>query len=290
MWTSSAIAYQEISREEIVRRGKQATVLLKEGQRLRGTAFGVHSSGFFVTTSPAFEPQAAVLEVVLNPGQRNEQVLKADVVRRDKQLGFVLLRARARRATPTLALGSEDGLQELTELAAFGYPLGGGFPVRPGVGPSLNVSLRRINSLQREDDSLDRILLDEVPARGLGGGPLLDREGKVVGVLTDRDPRGFGTSNAAIPIGHLKRFLERPELDFQPPTEAGADESVTFLAKAISVLPNDEPLELELVLSSTVSRAVLGIIAFAPIAFVEEAAFGGVRHGTAIRDAAGGDA
>jgi hypothetical protein len=190
----------------------------------------------------------STLTLVLDAGLKTQKVLKAEVIRRDKVLDLALLKVEAQPAPMTsLALGSDEELDELKELTAFGFPFGTTFANKPGQFPAISVNRGNVTSLRRDEKGeLDRIQLDAELNPGNSGGPILDVSGKVVGV-TVSGIQGTGI-NLAIPVSHVKRFLARPEILFKPPVveKAKAQQSVEFRADLVSVLPATSPYELEL--------------------------------------------
>ena len=90
-----------------------------------GTAFCIHSSGLFVTNEHVVRIAEKVdVVLVLDPSLETQRILKAKVVRVDKDLDLALLRVDGAKDLPTLSLGSVDGLAELSEVIACGFPLG----------------------------------------------------------------------------------------------------------------------------------------------------------------------
>ncbi len=246
-----ATAGEPLSRVELSKVGKAATVLVvSKDRRSSATAFCVHPDGLFVTNEHVVGAQARDddLTLVLLPGEKGEKVLKARAVRRDKEADLALLRADGEKGLPALALGSDADLSELMELVAFGFPFGNALATGAGDYPSISVTVGSVNSLRRKGGELHRIQLDAVLNPGNSGGPVLDRNGKVVGVVV-AGIRGAGV-NFAIPVSKVAKFLAAPELRLTPPAldSARVRRPVLFRARAESALPSDAPLELELIL------------------------------------------
>jgi hypothetical protein len=86
---------------------------------------------------------------------------------------------------------------------------------------------------------------------GNSGGPVLNRQGKVVGVVASRLPKAAGV-NFAIPVSHVRPFVETAEIEFLPPAlrPESLHQPAQFQAKVVAVLPATKPLELELILTS----------------------------------------
>ena len=116
---------EPLTRVQIGRIGKAATALVEvkaaHGQGY-GSAFCIHPSGWFLTNAHVAEGQ---ITLVLNPSLPAEKAYPARVVRSDAKVDLALLRAEGARDLAALSLGSDDDLEELTDVVAFGFPLVG---------------------------------------------------------------------------------------------------------------------------------------------------------------------
>jgi S1-C subfamily serine protease len=274
-------ADEQFTPTQLARLGKAATALVEvkagPGQFRQGygSAFCIHASGLFVTNEHVVNPSGpgigsqpgtgAQINLVLNPGEKTEKSYTARVVRTDKQLDLALLRIDNAKDFRALHLGDDEELEELMDVVAFGFPFGAamGGVGAPPIGqppsanrhdyPSVSVNAGRITALRRKGGDLDRIQLDATINPGNSGGPVLDKNGKVIGlVVSIAVAQGLGRTGIShsIPVSHLKRFLARPDLAFTVPAvnRSNQDQPAEFRAKATSLLPTTAPLELELVL------------------------------------------
>jgi hypothetical protein len=252
--SSTLAADEPLSRTDLAKIGKAATALVEISNR-NATAFCVHATGLFVTNEHVIrEAGTAPIKLVLDAGTKTQRVLQAKVIRRDKALDLALLHVEGETKLPALALGSDDDLTELMELVAFGFPFGRALSVDREEYPTISVNVGSVTALRRNRNrELTRIQLDVALNPGNSGGPVLNRQGKVAGVVVSGLP-GTGV-NMAIPISHVSRFLARPEVLFTPPaiSRANQDKPVEFQARAVSLLPTTKPLELELVLGDGVT-------------------------------------
>lgn len=246
-------AGEPLDKPELARRGKAATALLevKPGQAY-ASAFCVHPSGLFVTSMHAVREHGGdSLKLILDAATPAEKSLQARVVRQDAESDLALLRATAEAPLPVLALGKADDLVELAEVASFGFPFGTALATEKGAQPAISVNLGSITSLRMKDKELHLVQLDAPLNPGNSGGPILNRDGKVVGVAT-ATIRGAVGLNYAIPVTRLQAFLLRPELQFAPPAAKPGEPSATlpFEARLEAVLPMPQPVELELQLEA----------------------------------------
>jgi len=243
---------EQLTKPEIVRLGKAATALVElKNNKGYASSFCVHESGLFVTNDHVVQSvgSSETVTLVLNAAQPDQRVLKATVVRRDTELDLALLRAQDAKRMSSLRLGSAQDLNELMELIAFGYPFGKDLAPEKGAYPAISVNRGTITSLRRKEGELHRIQLDAMLNPGNSGGPLLDERGQVVGVVWG-GIFGAGVSQA-IPVSHLSRFLAKPDIQFSAPeiSEANRAQPVTFQARVVRVMPDDRPVQLELILT-----------------------------------------
>ncbi|MBW3595982.1 MAG: serine protease [Planctomycetes bacterium] len=200
---------------ELIARGKRATALvIQKSGRVFGSAFCIDEAGLFVTNAHVVggrEDEETTL--VINSGQRDEKLIRARVLRIDAERDLALLQAHDPEGLTSLALGKDDDLFETKRVAAFGYPFGIALAGR-GKHPSISVNVGRITALRREEDVLQRIQFDAQVNPGNSGGPLLDEEGNVLGVVES----GIVKSGVymAIPVSQVRDWLREPVILVEP--------------------------------------------------------------------------
>jgi len=245
-WRSCPAADEPLSRVEIGKIGKAGTALVEVKNRGFGSAFCVQSGGLFVTNEHVV--RGGDVNVVVNPGQKDEKIFKAKVVRSDADLDLALLRIEGAKDLPTLRLGSDEKLAELMEVVAVGFPFGTALsPDKKGY-PEVSINVGSVTALRKKDDALHRIQLDAALNPGNSGGPVLDKEGKVVGVVV-AGVQGSGV-NFAIPVSVVTKFLAVPDIQFDPPQLGARNlyKPVTFEAQVLPVLPGGGAITVDLVL------------------------------------------
>ena len=237
---------------QLARLGKAATALVEcdipRGKK-HGSAFCIHSSGLFVTNAHVVRDASAV-RLVLNPSLKTQRIAKAVVVRVDAASDLALLRADGLKGLKPLALGSTEGIEELMDVIACGFPFGRSLTIEKDDYPAVSINKGTITSLRRKGGALHRIQVDVALNPGNSGGPLLDGKAQVVGVVVS-GVAGTGV-NFVIPVGQLTLFLAKPTLAFSLPriSAAAKGKPAVFEARAVALLPGGKPPELELVLSA----------------------------------------
>jgi hypothetical protein len=245
-------------RKEVGQLGKAATALVEVKPRSGyGSAFCVHPDGLFLTNAhvvqpfgafpPNFQAPAVNVSLVLNAGRRNEKSYTAKVVRADRGLDLALLRIDA-KGLAALPLGSDEKLTELDEVVACGFPFGAALAPGKQEYPAVSINGGSVTSLRHKDDRLHRIQLDVALNPGNSGGPVLDKGGKVVGVVVAGVP-GSGV-NFAIPVSVVADFLARPDVQFDPPPLDAANlyRPVVFEARVVPLLPSAAAFTVDLTL------------------------------------------
>ncbi len=184
--------------EALAERSRRSVVVIKsadrEGeQRGLGTGFIVRSDGVIVTNFHVIGKGRA-FRVQLADGKTYEPEMILAIDRR-KDLAVIQIGARD---LPVLPLGDSAALKPGQTVLAVGNPLGLEFSVSRGV-----VAARR------DLDGRDMIQVAIPLEPGSSGSPVMDLEGRVVGVLAIKSAAALGF---AVPVEVLKPLLE----DFRP--------------------------------------------------------------------------
>lgn len=180
-----------------------------------GTAFCIDPRGFFLTNEHVIRGETEKIPLFLNPATDREIKVLAEVVRENSDSDLALLRlVNPPGSLRALALGDDSNLFETQQISVFGYPFGTALAISKNDYPNISVNVGRVTSLRKKKKELKAIQVDAVINPGNSGGPVVDTNGKVIGVVVEK-VRGTDV-NFAIPITDVKKFLAKPELAMRP--------------------------------------------------------------------------
>ena len=196
---SSGLPTQELTNvQDLTASAKKSVVVVtftgRDGQQQGiGTGFIVSKDGLIATNLHVIG-EARPIRVELYDGRKFD-VISIEATERSQDL--VVLKIDA-KDLPSLELGNSDDLKEGQPVLAIGNPLGLERSVVTGV-----------LSARREIEGRQMLQIAIPIERGNSGGPLLDLQGKVHGLLTLKSLR---TDNLgfAIAVNALKPLLEKP--------------------------------------------------------------------------------
>jgi hypothetical protein len=199
---------------DTVAAGKKATALVVLDKEAGfGSAFCIDPTGLFVTNRHVVEGNSTVT-LVLSPGEKGQQILKARVIREDDKNDLALIKVDPPRPLASLELGNPGSLFEAMGIVAFGYPFGAALALQEGQYPNITVSTGHVTSLRKEGGRLKLIQVDASLNPGNSGGPIVNATGQVWGIVVSGIP-GTGI-NLAIPVSDLQALLKRPTITLSP--------------------------------------------------------------------------
>ncbi|MES2598938.1 MAG: trypsin-like peptidase domain-containing protein [Verrucomicrobiota bacterium] len=166
----------------------------REGLDGLGTGFVVSPDGLIATNLHVIG-EARRLEVELSDGTKHEVT---EITATDAHWDLALLRITAKDLKP-LPLGDSDHIQQGQPVVAMGNPEGLAFSIVDGVVSEYPDVVREVPMIR----------LAMPIERGNSGGPLLDRQGQVLGLITMKnsitDNLGY-----AMPVNELKHLIAKP--------------------------------------------------------------------------------
>lgn len=196
---SPARAQRPMSVAELVRTVKPAVVYIatfdaKGQQEGLGSGFVVDPSGIVVTNLHVIQG-AKGLSVKMADGEIYDRV---DILDFDARRDIAVLKVRAFAKLPTVPLGDSDVVEIGEEAVAVGNPKGMEHTVSSGLISAL-----------RQDEGYRLIQISVPISPGSSGGPLFDRQGRVIGITTAQ-LRGEGVQNLnfAVPINYAKPLID----------------------------------------------------------------------------------
>lgn len=164
-------------------------------QGSRGSGFFIDPEGYILTAQHVID-KANEIEVRTAAGQR----LVARLVVADSQLDLALLKIQSEREATVLALGDSDRIQVGDLAVVFSYPFGRESSMSLGI-------ISRAGKTYPDSAAYEFIQTDAGAYPGVSGGPLLNSQGHVVGMITMASERG--NLGFATPINVIKKILPR---------------------------------------------------------------------------------
>ncbi len=172
--------------------------------RVDGDA-GLVATNHHVVAAALRKDQPAKISLVFRSGTKNEQVVSAEILAFDALQDLAVLKTTSKMLPIPLDVAKPAALRETMTVYAFGFPLGDALSSN-GSNPALTVGKGTVSSL-REDrlGRLRRVQLDSELNPGNSGGPIVDAEGRLVGIAVSRVS---GTKiSFAIPSAELTQML-----------------------------------------------------------------------------------
>jgi S1-C subfamily serine protease len=165
-----------------------------------GSGFVIDKSGHIVTNAHVVAGASSV-EVSFS----NNESLNAKVVGQDPATDVAVLQVKAAsRALRALPLGNSDTVQVGDEVVAIGNPLGYDRSVTSGIVSAVGRSIQAPNQYSTIGHVIQT---DAALNHGNSGGPLLDADGRVIGVNSQIAPSASGANigiGFAIPINTVR--------------------------------------------------------------------------------------
>lgn len=160
---------------------RQRQVGTEEKEIGGGTGFFISSDGYIVTNKHVVDIEGGKFSVVTN----EEDIYDVDVIAKDPTLDIAILKVNTDEdvSFPSLSFGDSDSLRLGEPVIAIGNALAE-FPnsVSVGVVSGLARDITAGDSFGSVETLEGVIQTDAAINRGNSGGPLLDKEGKVIGV------------------------------------------------------------------------------------------------------------
>jgi S1-C subfamily serine protease len=190
-------AQPQPAEQTIIRVAQQASpaVVLVERQGGSGSGVVIRRDGVILTNAHVVG-EASTVTVTLADGRR----LNGQVLGRDPTVDVAVVRIPATDA-PVAPIGDSDQLVPGQTAVAIGNPLGYERSVTTGVVSGLNRSIRgaSLEALIQTDAAINP---------GNSGGPLLDSQGRVIGINTAIIPAASGLG-FAVPINLARNIAEQ---------------------------------------------------------------------------------
>jgi serine protease Do len=181
--------------------------LKKEKEKTKiggGSGFIVSPDGFVITCNHVVSDPTADYTVILDPKRK----FKAEVLARDPLVDIAVLKIEGKNL-PYLELGDSNEIELGEEVLAIGNPLGEfEDTLSAGIVSGLSRKITAYGGMPFKATSLRGLIQTDAAINpGNSGGPLVNMEGKVIGINTAM-VMGAQNIGFAIPINYAKNILE----------------------------------------------------------------------------------
>jgi hypothetical protein len=146
------------------------------------------------------------LSVVFDSGSKDERAVKAELLVADETRDLAALRIDGKDFPKPIDLAAAPQVFETLPVYVFGFPLGASLSIAKG-RPAITVGTATVSSLRTDaDGELAQVQVDGNLNQGNSGGPIVDSQGRLVGVAKAiaRDSQGIGF---AVPGDELRRMI-----------------------------------------------------------------------------------
>jgi serine protease Do len=166
-----------------------------------GSGVVIDPSGVVLTSNHVVQGAESV-EVTLHDGRK---FVTRDI-RRDPKSDLAVIRVPAKDPLPFLELGDSDAMEVGDRVLAFGSPFGLAGSVTHGIVSAKSRSNMRLNQYE------DFLQTDAAVNPGSSGGPLVNLEGKVVGINAAIKTRSGGFSGVGLAVASNLAKTVAPQL------------------------------------------------------------------------------
>lgn len=213
----ASLAAARADEAEVIERCKAATVLIDVPGFGTGSGFCIRDNGLFLSNAHVVEDVGVggKVRLVLNSGEANEQVLSGRVLKLDAETDLALIQASEAKGLTALRLRPSSGVRETLPVTVFGYPFGRFLSRDERGNPSISVNTGKVSALRKAKGKLEAIQIDAAVNPGNSGGPVVDDQGRVIGVVVSGVFLASGVS-FAIPSDVASAFLSQPAVLMTP--------------------------------------------------------------------------
>jgi S1-C subfamily serine protease len=211
LWGTSSSAADKID-PAALKKVKAATVHIRvtfaDGDVSEGSGFATRLRGLVVTNAHVVgmldndSPKPTKIEVTFNSGEENSKTIlsKIGYVEGESDIALLMVPSGDFKEYPELlSVAYSAQLTETQDVFVVGFPLG------KQAGPNVSVTATTVTSLRKEGGAIKRVQVGGGIHPGNSGGPLVDKDGKVVGIAVS----GFvGTQvHLAIPTEEMNSIF-----------------------------------------------------------------------------------
>ena len=173
---------------EVLGKGSPARASFEDVESGFGSGFLIDSAGVIVTNNHVVR-EASAVQVTLHDGRK----FTSKDIRRDPKADVAVIRIDAKEPLPFLEFGDSDAMEVGDRVLAVGSPFGLTSSVTQGIvsGKSRNLNLNLHEDFLQTDAAVNP---------GSSGGPLVNMEGKVIGLTSAIKTRSGGFQGVGLAV------------------------------------------------------------------------------------------
>ncbi len=177
-----------------------------EGAVASGTGFILTEDGLVLTNAHVVGKATATIMVMLSNGRR----VSAEIVKIDEKKDLALIRLKGESRLPVAHLSTP----QLPVEGALCYVLG--YPMLDQMGANIKITQGIVSGIQAKADA--EILTDAKVNPGNSGGPMVNAQGLVMGIVTLKTQATSMQESYGIAIGvsHIREFLDANKVKLPP--------------------------------------------------------------------------
>ncbi|MBI3502118.1 MAG: trypsin-like peptidase domain-containing protein [Bacteroidetes bacterium] len=196
--TLSSASLAQVKKATVFIEVKHNFVLTNDEFSSSGSGFFINDKGWIATNyhviqsslsdySTTYPTRITRLKVIRNSGTSDYKTYTASVIAIDKENDLALLAVSDSTKFPFLDIETKEPA-ELQPVWVFGFPLGKEFTVLQR-GPEISVNNGAVSALRHDDrNELKSVQVDAVINHGNSGGPLVNENGKAIGIVQSMMP------------------------------------------------------------------------------------------------------
>jgi hypothetical protein len=161
----------------------QEVLAIVETNKGTSTALCIDSSGYFLVDAGIINENGNKLNIIVNPGTAQQEILPAKVATTNREIWLALLKVEANHPLPCLNLYYKGEYVETQSLTIFAFPFSTRLDFQNSPYPNLKMKTGTIMTLYGTNGVINSVRLDADYENGFRCGIAVDDKGEVAGII-----------------------------------------------------------------------------------------------------------